>query len=108
MDQHQVPDCGAIQRLVETAEAAASSEDGAVRVVTKAGGKITELDLHHTAFALSGVELGELIVETIQAAEANLDRELSAAIAAQTGVEVQPGSFGGGLRPVERAEEEQA
>ncbi|MEU6857685.1 YbaB/EbfC family nucleoid-associated protein [Glycomyces sp. NPDC046736] len=69
-----------IQRMATEAQAEVVSEEGEVRVVSAPGGRVKELDLRLNAFQLSGVELGELIVETLHAADAKVTAELTAAI----------------------------
>ncbi|MCD0442313.1 YbaB/EbfC family nucleoid-associated protein [Glycomyces sp. A-F 0318] len=96
-----------IQRLAVEAEGEAVSEDGAVRVVAGAAGNLKELDLRLNAFELSGYELGELIVETIRAADRKVAAELSAAMAGIMGAPAPADLFGGGVRPVDPDTEEQ-
>lgn len=69
-----------IQQSVAEASAEAVSEGGEVRVVAGAGGALKEVDLRLSAFELSGVELGELLVETIRAADRRLSADLEARI----------------------------
>ncbi|MCH7229382.1 YbaB/EbfC family nucleoid-associated protein [Glycomyces sp. L485] len=107
MDQQgNMPDAAAIQRLVAEAEAEAVSDNAAVRVVAGPGGQIKDLDLRHNAFKMSGVELGEMIVETIKAANSAVDRELSEAIGRETGMTLPSDVFGGGMPTREELEEE--
>jgi DNA-binding protein YbaB len=89
-----------MKNLVEQAEAEAVSEAGMVRIVAGPGGQVKEIDLRNHAFELSGVELGELIVSTMRAAHANLQRDLADAVSRASGIEVAPRAFGGGLSPV--------
>lgn len=92
---------GDIQRLAVEARGEAVSEDGSVRVVTGAAGDLRELDLRLSAFQLSGVELGEAIVETIRAAEHKVQAELSAEMSRIMGLPVSENVFGGGLPRVD-------
>lgn len=69
-----------VQRIVTEARAEAVSENGAVRVVAGPGGQIQELSLEYSAYQMSGVELGEMIVETIKDATRKLETELSAEV----------------------------
>ncbi|MFG3342551.1 YbaB/EbfC family nucleoid-associated protein [Glycomyces sp. NPDC048151] len=92
---------GEIQRLAAEAEGEAVSEDGKVRVVAGAAGNIKVLDLRLSAFELSGVELGEVIVETIKAAERKVQADLSAEMSRIMGVSVGEDVFGGGLTRIE-------
>ena len=98
--ERSFPDLGFMRSLVEQAEAEAISEDGMVRVVAGPGGQTKEIDLRNHAFEISGVELGELIVSTMRAAHANVQRDLSEAVSRATGFDVKPQAFGGGLSPV--------
>ncbi|WP_205326019.1 YbaB/EbfC family nucleoid-associated protein [Glycomyces sp. YM15] len=68
------------QRLAVEAEAEVVSETGAVRVVAGPGGRVKELDLRMSAFEISGVELGEIIAETVRAAGSKLEADLTASI----------------------------
>jgi DNA-binding protein YbaB len=92
---------GEIQRLAVEARGEAVSEDGTVRVVAGAAGDIKELDLRLSAFELSGVELGEVIVETIKAAEQKVQADLSAEMTRIMGMPVGGDVFGGGLHRIE-------
>ncbi|MDA1363028.1 YbaB/EbfC family nucleoid-associated protein [Glycomyces luteolus] len=74
-----------IERMAAEARGEAVSEHGEVRVVAAAGGRIEELDLRMSAFELSGLELGELIVSTLRSAESQLDAQLTSAIQAAMG-----------------------
>jgi DNA-binding protein YbaB len=74
-----------IERIAAEARGESVSEGGEVRVVASAGGRIAELDLRMSAFELSGVELGEIIVSTFRAAEDQLDAQLTSAIQATMG-----------------------
>ncbi|GAB3656135.1 YbaB/EbfC family nucleoid-associated protein [Glycomyces tarimensis] len=69
-----------VQRIATEAQAEAVSEHGEVLVVASPGGRIKELDLRQSAFQMSGVELGEMIVETIRTANHKLETELTATI----------------------------
>ena len=60
--------------MVASAEAEVTSENSAVRIVAGPGGQVKEIDLRLEAFAMSGVELGEMIVETLNAAHAEVER----------------------------------
>lgn len=71
-----------VQRLAVETTGEAVSEGGEVRVVAGAGGSVVELDLRLSAFQISGLELGEMIVETIRAADAKVSQELSASVSA--------------------------
>ncbi|WP_030144256.1 YbaB/EbfC family nucleoid-associated protein [Glycomyces sp. NRRL B-16210] len=84
-----------VQHLAVEAEAEAVSEDGGVRVVAGPAGDIKVLDLRLNAFELSGVELGEAIVATVNAAENKAKTELSAEIGRILGT--GPTDFGGGF-----------
>lgn len=86
-----------VQRLAGEATGEAVSEGGEVRVVAGSGGSVLELDLRMSAFQLSGLELGEVIVETIKAADAKVSQSLTAAI----------GTLMGGVLPDDEAEGEQ-
>ena len=74
-----------IQRIAVETRSEAVSEEGEVRVVAGPGGSVKELDLRLNAFELSGVELGELIVKTLRAADEKVAAELSAAIERKMG-----------------------
>lgn len=74
-----------IERMAAEARGEAVSEHGEVRVVAAAGGRIEDLDLRMSAFELSGVELGEVIVSTLRTAEEQLDAQLTSAIQAAMG-----------------------
>lgn len=74
-----------VQRLAAEATGEAVSEGGEVRVVAGTGGSIVELDLRMSAFQISGLELGEMIVETIRAADAKVGDALSASVNALMG-----------------------
>ena len=69
-----------VQQMAAQAEAEAVSENGAVRVVAAPGGRPKELDLRQNAFQMSGVELGEMIVETMRAANQKLESEMAAEV----------------------------
>jgi DNA-binding protein YbaB len=97
-----------IQRLAVEAEAEAVSEDGAVRVVAGAAGNLKELDLRLNAFQMSGYELGELIVETIRAADRKVNAELSEAMSRVMGTSAPADFLSGGVRPIDPDVEEQA
>lgn len=84
-----------VERIAVEARAEAVSEDGSVRVVVGAGGNIGEIDLQFSAFQMSGVELGEAIVETIRAAESRVQTELAAEISRIMGTDVPADAFGG-------------
>lgn len=92
---------GEIQRLAAEAEGEAVSEDGTVRVVAGAGGNIKQLDLRMSAFQLSGIELGEVIVATINAAERKVQADLSAEMARIMGTPAGGDVFGGGLQRID-------
>lgn len=79
-----------VQRLATETEAEAVSEDGEVRVVAGSSGVVKEIDLRLKAFQISGVELGEVIVQTIRSATGKADRELSEQVAG-----VMEGAFDG-------------
>jgi DNA-binding protein YbaB len=74
-----------IERIAAEARGESVSEHGEVRVVAAGGGRIAELDLRMSAFELSGVELGEVIVATLRAAEDQLEAQLTSAIQATMG-----------------------
>lgn len=93
-----------MQRLALEAEAEVVSEDGAVRVVAGPAGNVKVLDLRLNAFNLSGVELGEVVVETINAAEKKAQTELSQEIGRLMGTSVD--AFGGGLGSIDTDGEE--
>lgn len=97
----------AIERLAVELRAEAISEGGAVRVVAGAADSIRELDLRLNAFELSGVELGELIVETIEAANRKARAEMAEQTGKIMGLPVSPNVFGG-VRPVDLDTEEQS
>ncbi|HLU28594.1 MAG TPA: YbaB/EbfC family nucleoid-associated protein [Glycomyces sp.] len=108
MDQQpKFPDPGTIQRLVASAEAEVTSENSAVRIVAGPGGQVKEIDLRLEAFAMSGVELGEMIVETLNAAHAEVERELAAMISRETGLAVTPEDIGGDMPDPGPSEKEQ-
>lgn len=86
-----------VQRLAGETTGEAVSEGGEVRVVAAPGGGIVELDLRMSAFELSGLELGEIIVETLKAADAKVSESLSAAVS----------SIMGGVLPDDEPEGEQ-
>ncbi|SDD84586.1 YbaB/EbfC family nucleoid-associated protein [Glycomyces harbinensis] len=97
-----------IQRLAVEAEGEAVSEDGAVRVVAGAAGNLKVLDLRLNAFQLSGYELGELIVETIQAADRKVAAELSEAMTRVMGTATPADFLSGGVRRIDPDSEDQA
>lgn len=108
MDQQpKFPDPGTIQRLVAAAEAEVTSENSAVRIVAGPGGQIKEIDLRLEAFGMSGVELGEMIVETLNAAHAKVERELAATISRETGLAIAPEDLGGDMPDAGPSQEEQ-
>jgi hypothetical protein len=74
-----------IERIAAEARGESASEHGEVRVVAVSGGRIAELDLRMSAFELSGVELGEVIVSTLRAAQDRLDAQLALAVQAAMG-----------------------
>lgn len=74
-----------VQRLAAETEAEVVSEDGGVRVVATPGGDVKEIDLRLKAFELSGVELGELIAETVKSAAAKAEQEMSTMVASTMG-----------------------
>lgn len=94
-----------VQRLAAEVESEAVSEDGAVRVVAGAAGNIRELDLRMTAFQLSGVELGELIVETIRTADQRVQTELSDQVTRIMGSPPDADVLGGGMPRIDRETE---
>ncbi|MQM27411.1 YbaB/EbfC family nucleoid-associated protein [Glycomyces albidus] len=94
-----------IERLAVELEGEAVSEDGAVRVVTGAAGNIKELDLRMSAYQMSGVELGELIVETIRAADRRTQADLAQRVGAIMGVAVAPDDLRGTVPAPAQAEE---
>ena len=69
-----------MQRLAAEAEADAVSEGGAVRVTAGPAGRVKKIDLEMSAFQMSGVELGELMVETIKAATRNADAVMESTV----------------------------
>lgn len=97
-----------IQRLAVEAEGEAVSEDGAVRVVAGAAGNLKVLDLRINAFQMSGYELGELIVETIKAADRRVAAELSEAMARVMGTAAPADFLSGGIRRIDPESQEQA
>jgi len=96
---------GEMQRLAVEAEGEAVSENGSVRVVTGAAGNVKVLDLRMSAFELSGVELGEVIVETIRAAERKVQADLSAEMGRIMGMSVGGDVFGGGFQRIDPDQE---
>jgi DNA-binding protein YbaB len=84
-----------IERIAAEARGESVSERGEVRVVVGGGGRIHELDLRMSAFELSGVELGEVIVSALRAAEDQLEAQLTSAVQATMGsfafTEEEPG-----------------
>ncbi|HEU5127813.1 MAG TPA: YbaB/EbfC family nucleoid-associated protein [Glycomyces sp.] len=105
--QRKFPDPGTIQRLVAEAEAEVTSENSAVRIVAGPGGQIKEIDLRLEAFGMSGVELGEMIVETLNAAHAEVERELAATISRETGLAIAPEDLSGDMPDAGPSQEEQ-
>ncbi|WP_157975201.1 YbaB/EbfC family nucleoid-associated protein [Glycomyces dulcitolivorans] len=94
-----------IERLAVELEGEAVSEDGAVRVVTGAAGNVKELDLRMSVYQMSGVELGELIVETIRAADRRTQADLAQRVSAIMGTALSPDDIGGsGLAPIDPEE----
>lgn len=79
-DEDMAAKVAEVQRVAAEAEAEAVSENGAVRVVAGPAGQIKLLDLQLSAFDMSGVELGELLVQTIHAATRNADAAMEAAV----------------------------
>jgi len=69
-----------IQRVAAEIECEALSENGEVRVVAGSGGRIKEIDLRMSAFELSGLELGEIIVGAIGAANRKAEEAVTAAV----------------------------
>jgi len=96
-----------IQRLATETEGEAVSESGEVRVVAGAAGSLKALDLRLSAFEMSGVELGEMIVATIKAAEQKVSAELSEAMSRVMGTSAGADVFGGGLRRIDPDTEDQ-
>ncbi|THV30094.1 YbaB/EbfC family nucleoid-associated protein [Glycomyces paridis] len=96
----------AIERIAVELRAEAISEGGAVRVVAGAADSIWELDLRLNAFELSGVELGELIVETIKDANRKAGAEMAEQAGQIMGREISPESFDGTPERIEREEEQ--
>lgn len=95
----------AIERLAVELEGEAVSEDGAVRVVTGAAGNVKELDLRMSAYQMSGVELGEVIVATIRAAGAKAQADLAQRVGAIMGTALSPSDISGtGLAPAQTEE----
>ncbi|GAA2269393.1 hypothetical protein GCM10009853_023670 [Glycomyces scopariae] len=94
-----------IERLAVELEGEAVSEDGAVRVVTGAAGNVKELDLRMSAYQMSGVELGELIVATIREADRRTQADLAERVGAIMGVPLTPDDLGGpGLAHIDTEE----
>ncbi|GAB3234581.1 hypothetical protein GCM10027447_31860 [Glycomyces halotolerans] len=69
-----------LQRLAMEVEAEAVSENSAVRVLAGPGGRVKELDLRPNAFQMSGLELGEMIAETVRAAGKQVEAEMNTAV----------------------------
>jgi DNA-binding protein YbaB len=91
-----------IERIAVEARGEAISEDGEVRVVAGAGDTLLEIDLRLKAFELSGVELGELIVRTIDDANQKVQADLAEAVGAIMGLPVSPSMFDGTPETFER------
>lgn len=96
----------AIERIALEVQGEAISDDGAVRVVAGAADSIKELDLRMSAFQLSGVELGELIVATIKDANQKVQAELSERVGEIMGKPVNPSAFDGTPDSIVREEED--
>ncbi|MEV3934605.1 YbaB/EbfC family nucleoid-associated protein [Glycomyces sp. NPDC049804] len=62
-----------LQRAITEIEADVVAEDGAIRVIVGAGGRIRKIDLGLQAFEFSAAELGPIVAETIRAAERSVD-----------------------------------
>ena len=86
-----------VQRMASEATAEVVSENGEVRVVAGPGGQIQELDLRYSAYEMSGVELGELIVATLHGAAEKLEAELTAEITRLMGAAMPADDEGGRL-----------
>ena len=76
-----VADAQRLSELLTEARATVSSPDRSVTVTVVPGNAVTEVDLGQQARQHSGAELGTLILETINAANAQLREELAEAAA---------------------------
>lgn len=94
-----------IERIAVEVQSEAISEDGAVRVVAGAADSLKELDLRMSAFQLSGVELGELIVETINDANHKVQAEMAERVGQIMGKTVPPSAFDGTPETIVREED---
>ena len=69
-----------VQEIVATATAELTSEDHEVTVVAGPRGAVRSVELSPRAFRLTGAQLGELVVRTIRAANAQVDAEIRTAL----------------------------
>jgi DNA-binding protein YbaB len=74
-----------IQEAVAQASVELVSDDHSVTVVVGPSGAVRDLTLNSWAFRHTGAELGEIIVATLKAANAQMREELSATLAEITG-----------------------
>src|SRR5688500_7464048 len=69
-----------VRELAATATAELTSEDHEVTVVAGPRGAVRSVELTPRAFRLTGAQLGELVVRTIRAANAQVDTEIRTAL----------------------------
>ncbi|GAB7045675.1 YbaB/EbfC family nucleoid-associated protein [Catenuloplanes indicus] len=69
-----------VRELAATASAELTSEDHEVTVVAGPRGAVHSVELSPRAFRLTGAQLGELVVRTIRAANAQVDAEIRTAL----------------------------
>lgn len=84
-----------IERVAVEVRGEAISEGGEVRILAGAADTVFEIDLRMSAFELSGVELGELIVQTIKDADRKVQADLAESVGAIMGRTVAPDTFDG-------------
>lgn len=80
--QHRM---GAIQRAVTEARTELSSEDYAVKVTVGPNGAVHDIELTSRAAKYDAEELGELVVQQLRLASAQMSRELRETLSALTG-----------------------
>ncbi|MFG3339719.1 YbaB/EbfC family nucleoid-associated protein [Glycomyces sp. NPDC048151] len=69
-----------LQQVIAAIEVEAVAEDGAIRVLARAGGRLDKIDLGLQAFEFSAAELGPIVAETIRAAERKAESKAQEAV----------------------------
>lgn len=95
-----------IERIAVEVRGEAISEGGAVRVVAGAAESVKEIDLRMSAFELSGVELGELIVQTMKEADRKVEAEMAQRVGVIMGRTIDPSTFDGRPETIQREGEQ--